>query len=289
MAAKKIPEKKQPAQHQNQQPGIESEMHPQPEYIDSDYKGSDKLAGKVVVITGGDSGIGRAVAVHCAKEGAKLVIAYLNEHDDAKKTKQLVEDSGQECLLLSGDVGNAYFCKKIISETIKMFNQIDVLINNAGELHAHEQFSTITEVQLLRIFKTNIFSYFYMAEAAIPYLEEGSCIINTADVVAYKGHAEFADYSATKGAIISLTRSLAKNLMDKKIRVNAVAPGPVWTPLIPSTFPAEKVKTFGVQVPMKRAAQPKEIAPSYIFLASKDASYFSGQVLHPNGGTIVNG
>ncbi len=274
-------------QHQDQQPGIESAMCPEPEYIDPHYKASNRLLGKVAIITGGDSGIGRAISVHYAREGAKIVIVYLNEHDDAQKTKKLVEESGQECLVYAGDVGNALFCEKVIDATIKNFRRINILVNNAGEQHIQRAFEDITEEQLMKTFKTNIFSYFFMVKAALPYMKAGDCIINTSSAVAYSGSEELVDYAATEGAILAFTRSLSQNLMNKKIRVNAVAPGPVWTPMIPASLPARKVEKFGLNVPMRRAAQPKEIAPSYVFLASKDASYFSGEVFHPNGGELI--
>lgn len=278
-----------PPQHQNQQPGTETEMIPRPVSEDHSYQGSNKLAKKVAIITGGDSGIGKAVAIHYAKEGANVVIVYLNEHEDAKETKRQVEEEGQKCLLLSGDIGNEEFCKEIVKKTIDTFGQLDVLVNNAAEQHPQKSISAITAEQLEKTFRTNIFSYFYLTKAALPHLKQGSSIINTASVTAYKGNEQLVDYSATKGAVVSFTRSLSMQLVGKGIRVNGVAPGPIWTPLIPSTFTSDQVAKFGSTTPMKRPGQPEEVAPCYIFLASDDASYMSGQILHVNGGEIVNG
>jgi NAD(P)-dependent dehydrogenase (short-subunit alcohol dehydrogenase family) len=279
----------QPPQQQEHRPGYESEMTPAPEYKDSNYKGSDKLKGKVALITGGDSGIGRAVAVIYAKEGADVAIVYLEENDDARKTKEEVEKLGQRCITLPGDIGDESFCKEAVRKTIDEFGRLDILVNNAAEQHPQESIEDISAEQLERTFRTNIFSMFYLTKAALPHLKEGSAIINTASVTAYKGNPQLLDYSATKGAIVAFTRSLSKSLLEKGIRVNGVAPGPIWTPLIPSTFPPDKVANFGKQVPMERAGQPEEVAPSYVFLASDDGSYFSGQILHPNGGDVVNG
>lgn len=278
-----------PPQHQNQQPGTETEMVPRPVSEDHSYQGSNKLANKVAIITGGDSGIGKAVAIHYAKEGANVVIVYLNEHEDAKETKRQVEEEGKKCLLLSGDIGNEEFCKEIVKKTIDTFGQLDILVNNAAEQHPQKSISAITAEQLEKTFRTNIFSYFYLTNAALPHLKQGSSIINTASVTAYKGNEQLVDYSATKGAVVSFTRSLSMQLVGKGIRVNGVAPGPIWTPLIPSTFTSDQVAKFGSTTPMKRPGQPEEVAPSYIFLASDDASYMSGQILHVNGGEIVNG
>lgn len=281
--------KKIPKQHQNQQPGIESEMYPLPESLGGNYKPANKLKDKIAIITGGDSGIGRAVALCYALEGADVVIAYLNETEDALLTKQIVNEIGRECLCLSGDLGNPDFCKKIIDQTIRHFNQLDILVNNAGEQHVQKNFEDITFEQLESTFRTNIFAYFYMTKFALPHLKKDSTIINTASVTAYHGNPKLIDYSATKGAIVSFTRSLALSLADQKIRVNAVAPGPIWTPLIPSTFSEHDVEKFGKNVPLKRPGQPKEVAPCYVFLASEESSYMTGQVLHPNGGSIING
>lgn len=278
----------QPPQHQDQQPGRESEMTPRPQADDPQYKGSGKLQGKVALITGGDSGIGRAVAIAYAKEGADVAIGYLNEHEDAKETQNKVQELGRKCLPIAGDIGDESFCKQAVQQVIDTFGHLDILVNNAAEQHPQESIEDITAEQLERTFRTNIFSMFYLTKAAMPYLKEGSSIINTTSVTAYKGSPELLDYSSTKGAIVAFTRSLSQSLIEKGIRVNAVAPGPIWTPLIPATFPEDKVESFGQQVPMKRAGQPEELAPSYVFLASDDASYMAGQVLHPNGGTVVN-
>src|SRR5690606_6480471 len=224
-----------------------------------------------------------------AKEGADVAIVYLNEHEDAEKTKQEVEQEGQRCLLISGDVGDEAFCQRAVQQTVEEFGQLDILVNNAAEQHPQESIEHITAEQLERTFRTNIFSYFYMTQAAMEHLKEGSAIINTTSVTAYRGSPALLDYSATKGAIVAFTRSLSQSLAEKNIRVNGVAPGPIWTPLIPSTFPPEKVATFGADVPMKRPGQPEEVAPSFVFLASDDSSYITGQILHPNGGEMVNG
>jgi NAD(P)-dependent dehydrogenase (short-subunit alcohol dehydrogenase family) len=248
-----------------------------------------KLAGKVAVISGGDSGIGRAVALGFANEGADITILYLNEHRDAKETAQSVEMVGRRTLAIAGDVGSEAFCKRAIARVIKKFGRLDIVVNNAGEQHPQDRIEKITARQLERTFRTNIFSFFYLTKAALPHLKKGGTIINTTSVTAYRGSASLIDYSSTKGAIVSFTRSLAHSLVKRGIRVNAVAPGPIWTPLIPATFPGEKVETFGSDVPLGRAGQPNEVAPCYVFLASEDSSYMTGQVLHPNGGEIVNG
>ncbi|MBV8887137.1 MAG: glucose 1-dehydrogenase [Chroococcidiopsidaceae cyanobacterium CP_BM_RX_35] len=278
-----------PAQHQEQEPGRQSEMTPQPKTDDSQYRGSGKLQGKVALITGGDSGIGRAVAVAYAKEGADVAIVYLNEHDDAKQTKHLVEEHGRHATAISGDIGDEAFCQQVVQQTVDEFGHLDILVNNAAEQHPQQSIEDISAQQLERTFRTNIFSMFFMTKAALKHLKQGSAIINTTSVTAYQGNPQLLDYSSTKGAIVAFTRSLSKSLVEKGIRVNAVAPGPIWTPLIPSTFAADKVASFGKEVPMQRPGQPEELAPSYVFLASDDASYYSGQVLHPNGGTVVNG
>ncbi len=277
-----------PAQHQTHKPGLESKMSPEPEYIKKDYRASDKLKNKIAIITGGDSGIGRAIAIAYATEGANVVIQYLNEHVDAKKTKKLVEDAGRECLLISGDLRDEKFCKSIVTKTIQHFGKLDVLVNNAAEQFPHDDFLDIKTNELIDTFRVNIFPLFHIIKAAIPYLKKGSSIINTASVTAYRGSDHLIDYSATKGAIVSLTRSLSKQLIKKGIYVNAVAPGPIWTPLIASTFSAKEVKKFGTNTPMGRAGQPSEVSPCYVFLASNDSSYMCGQVLHPNGGEIIN-
>jgi NAD(P)-dependent dehydrogenase (short-subunit alcohol dehydrogenase family) len=278
-----------PPQHQNRQPGLESEMNPKPLAEDSNYRPSGKLQDKAVIITGGDSGIGKAVAILFAKEGANIVLSYLNEHEDANETKRQVEEENRTCIPIAGDIGDENFCKQIVNQTIQHFGKLDILVNNAAEQHPQPSLLNITANQLERTFRTNIFSYFYMAKAALPFLQTGSSIINTASVTAYKGNEQLLDYSATKGAIVAFTRSLALSLVDQGIRVNGVAPGPIWTPLIPSTFQSHQVATFGSNTPMKRAGQPKEVAPAYLFLASDDASYITGQIIHVNGGEIVNG
>lgn len=286
-----MPEAKQskPPQHQDHRPGIESEMIPRPKAAVKPYRGSAKLQDKVAVITGGDSGIGRAVALLFAREGADIVLLYLNEHKDAQESKRLVEAEGRRCLVLAGDVGDERFCRESVERTVRDFGRLDVLVNNAAEQHPQETIEKITADQLERTFRTNIFSYFYMTKAALPHLRAGAAIINTTSVTAYKGSPQLLDYSSTKGAIVSFTRSLSLSLAGKQIRVNAVAPGPIWTPLIPSTFPEEKVQSFGADVPLGRPGEPEEVAPGYVFLASEDASYMTGQVLHPNGGTVING
>ncbi|MEK8127541.1 SDR family oxidoreductase [Paenibacillus filicis] len=278
-----------PPQHQDRQPGLESEMKPKPVAVDRTYRGSGKLQGKVALITGGDSGIGRAAAVCYAAEGASLAIIYLDEHDDAKETKRLIEEQGSECLLIAGDIGDAAFCQDIVKQTVDRFGQLDILVNNAAEQHPQQGLEDISQEQLEKTFRTNIFSMFYLTKAALPQLKEGSAIINTTSVTAYRGHPELLDYASTKGAIVAFTRSLSQNLIEQGIRVNAVAPGPIWTPLIPSTFDAEKTSEHGASSPMKRPGQPEELGPAYVFLASDDSSYMAGQVLHLNGGEIING
>lgn len=278
-----------PAQQQSDRPGHESEMTPPPVYIKPDYKAAGKLQGKAAIITGGDSGIGRAVAVHFAREGADVAIVYLDETEDAQKTRQLVEEAGQKCLTIAGDVGDPQFCQQAVQQAVDAFGRLDILVNNAAEQHPQESLTDITPQQLEKTFRTNIFGYFFMAQAALPHLKEGSTIINTSSVTDYKGSPQLLDYSSTKGAIVAFTRSLSMSLVEKGIRVNGVAPGPIWTPLIPSTFPPEKVETFGADVPMGRPGQPAEVATCYVFLASDDSSYISGQMLHPNGGEVVNG
>lgn len=282
---------KKKAQEQGHQPGIDSKMEPFPIYEREDYKGSDKLKDKVAIITGGDSGIGKSVAIFFAHEGANSVIVYKdqNELEDAEATKERIEDLGQACLLLQGDLGESSFCQRVVEETLETFGRIDILVNNAAEQHPQESLLDISDEQLEKTFRTNIFSMFYLTKAALPYLKEGASIINTTSITAYEGNDQLIDYASTKGAITAFTRSLAKNLADKKIRVNGVAPGPIWTPLIPSTFDAEKVKSFGDSSGMKRPGQPAELAPAYVYLASDDSTYVSGQVIHVNGGTVING
>lgn len=278
-----------PPQHQNQQPGIESEMNPRPISLDPNYKSAGKLSGKTVIITGGDSGIGKSVSLYFAKEGADIAIVYLNEDQDAEETKSLIEKEGRKCLLFAGDIGREEFCKEIVSKTIGEFGKVDILVNNAAEQHPQKSLLDITSEQLEKTFRTNIFSYFYMTKLVLPHLKKGASIINTTSITAYEGNEQLLDYSATKGAIVTFTRSLAKSLASQGIRVNGVAPGPIWTPLIPSTFPEDQVATFGTNTPMGRAGQPFELAPAYVYLASDDSTYVSGQILHVNGGTIVNG
>jgi NAD(P)-dependent dehydrogenase (short-subunit alcohol dehydrogenase family) len=278
----------QPPQEQKP-PGKESQMRPRPRAEDEKYRGSGKLQDKIAIITGGDSGIGRAVAIAFAKEGADVALVYLKEHEDAQETKDLVAKQGRKAVTIAGDITQEGFCQQAIQQTVDEFGKLDILVNNAAEQHPQKSIEDISQEQLERTFRTNIFSMFYLTKAAIKHLQPGSSIINTTSVTAYKGSSQLLDYSSTKGAIVAFTRSLSQNLVTKGIRVNAVAPGPIWTPLIPSTFPGEKVETFGKDVPMGRPGQPEEVAPSFVFLASDDASYISGQVLHPNGGEIING
>lgn len=279
----------QPPQHQSTQPGIESEMSPRPEFNRPEYRGSAKLKNKVALITGGDSGIGRAIALCYAKEGADVFISYLNEHEDAEETRQLVEQVGQRCELLSGDISQEKFCEKLAHTALEEFGQLDILVNNAAVQFPQKSIEDISAEQLLKTFSTNIFSFFYLTRFIVPHLKQGSAIINSTSVTAYRGSAHLIDYASTKGAIVAFTRSLSQALIDKGIRVNAVAPGPIWTPLIPASFDEKKVASFGENAPMKRAGQPEEVAPCYVFLACSDSSYMSGQVLHPNGGEIING
>jgi NAD(P)-dependent dehydrogenase (short-subunit alcohol dehydrogenase family) len=280
--------KLQPAQHQRRQPGREHKMRPRPRTKGEKHRSSGKLQGKVAIITGGDSGIGRAVSIAFAREGARVSIVYLEEQTDAIETRRLVEEQGGQCLLIKGDIGQEEFCRRTVAQTMEEFGGIDIVVNNAAEQHPQDSIEKITEKQLERTFRTNIFAFFFMVKAAMKHLKKGAVIINTTSVTAYQGSAHLLDYSSTKGAITTFTRSLSQALADRCIRVNGVAPGPVWTPLIPSTFPAKEVETFGSDVPLGRAGQPEEIAPSYVFLASDDSSYMTGQVLHPNGGTVVN-
>ncbi len=271
-------------------PGIESKMNPLPVYDDLHVSGSGKLKNKVVLISGGDSGIGRAVAILFAKEGADVAIAYLNEHADAAEAKEVIENRyNQKCLLIPGDLSKEANCKKAVSKCVKEFGRVDILVNNAAIHYESKTMADISTEQLIKTFATNIYSYFWLTKEALPFMKKNSSIINTASVTAYRGSATLIDYASTKGAIISFTRSLSANLVEKGIRVNAVAPGPIWTPLIAATFEPKKVAQHGSDVPMKRAGEPVEVATSYLFLASEDGAYFTGQVLHPNGGEIING
>ncbi|MGE6551206.1 SDR family oxidoreductase [Bacillus mycoides] len=278
-----------PPQHQNKQPGIESLMNPLPKFEDPNYKGSEKLKGKNVLITGGDSGIGRAVSIAFAKEGANIAIAYLDEDEDATETKQLVEKEGVNCVLLPGDLSNEQHCKEIVEETAQQLGGLNVLVNNVAQQYPQQGLEYITAEQLEKTFRINIFSYFHVTKAALSHLKQGDVIINTASIVAYEGNETLIDYSATKGAIVAFTRSLSQSLVQKGIRVNGVAPGPIWTPLIPSSFDEKKVSQFGSNVPMQRPGQPYELAPAYVYLASSDSAYVTGQMIHVNGGVIVNG
>ena len=278
-----------PPQHQEDQPGHEHEMKPEPTYITDDYRGSGKLSGKVALITGGDSGIGRAVAVHFAREGADVAIVYLDEHQDAEKTKNLVEKEGRRALLIAGDVGEKAFCQSAVEKTVSELGRLDVLVNNAAIQIMQKEIGGISEEQLERTFRTNIFAQFFMTQAALEHMEEGCSIVNSCSIVAFEGNPVLLDYSSTKGAIVAFTRSLAGNLAEKGIRVNSVAPGPIWTPLIPASFPADKVAEFGQDTPLGRAGQPSELAPAYVYLASQDSSYVTGQTIHVNGGKVVGG
>jgi len=277
-----------PPQQQDHQPGRETEMHPKPDYMPK-FPGNGRLAGKVAIITGGDSGIGRACAVLFAREGADLALVYLEEDEDARITEAAVRGEGREVLLLKGDVADKGFCDGVVEKTLARFGRLDVLVNNAAEQHPRDEVTDISPEQMQKTFATNIFGYVYLTQAALPHLKAGASIVNTASVTAYRGSPTLLDYSATKGAIVSFTRALSGNLADKGIRVNAVAPGPIWTPLIPATFDADKVAEFGADQPMKRPGQPNEVAPCHLFLACDESSYLSGQVLHPNGGEIVGG
>ncbi|NLW87941.1 MAG: SDR family oxidoreductase [Planctomycetes bacterium] len=283
-------EKKQTVPPQRQsQPGEEFKMTPAPRSKAREYIPAGKLSEKAAVITGADSGIGRAVAVMFAKEGADVAVMYLQEHKDAQETKRLVEEAGRKCLLISGDVGDSAFCAQAIRSAVDQLGHLEILVNNAAEQHVQQRPEDITDEQLERTFRTNIFAYFYMVRESLRHMQAGATIINTTSVTAYRGNPSLLDYSSTKGAIVAFTRSLALALTDRQIRVNGVAPGPIWTPLIPATFPEQKVEGFGADAPMGRPGQPDEVAPCYVFLASDDSSYMTGQVLHPNGGWVING
>lgn len=277
-----------PPQKQDRQPGLQSDMRPQPTSERPDYQGSDKLRGRVAIITGGDSGIGRAVAVAYAHEGADSLIAYFDEHDDARETVRLVEEAGRRCIAVAGDIGEPDTAAQLVARALEAFGRIDIVVNNAAEQHLEASIEDIDAKQVEKTFRTNVFAMFHLTRAALPHLKRGACIVNTASVTAYRGSPKLLDYSASKGAIVSFTRSLSQQLIERGIRVNAVAPGPIWTPLIPASFDADAVSEFGGDVPMKRPGQPAEVAPCFVFLASQDSSYMSGQVLHPNGGEIVN-
>lgn len=277
-----------PGQTQSQ-PGDEHKMTPEPEVIRDDYKGSDKLKGKKALITGGDSGIGRSAAVHFAREGADVAIVYYNEDKDAEETKQMIEKEGRKCVLISGDLKDEAFCKEAVKRTVKELGGLNVLINNAAVQFPKAEFKDITGKQVRETFETNIMPFFYVTREAMKHLAKGDCIINTTSVTAYRGSEHLIDYSSTKGAIVSFTRSTSAMLAEKGIRVNGVAPGPIWTPLIPATFEKDEVAKFGQDVPMKRAGQPSEVGPAYVFLASRDASYITGQIIHVNGGEVVGG
>lgn len=278
-----------PAQAQEKDShGKQTKMNPEPEVIRPGYKGSGKLQDKVAIITGGDSGIGRSIAVYFAREGAEIAVVYHENHKDAQDTRKLVEKEGKECLLIAGDVGDQEFCNEVVKKVVEEFGRVNILINNAGEQHPEKSIEDMDMNVMERTFKTNIFSMFYLTQAALKHMNAGDSIVNCSSVTAYRGNDMLLDYSSTKGAITAFTRSLSKNLASKGIRVNGVAPGPIWTPLIPSTFPPDKIESFGKNTPLGRPGQPSEVAPAFVFLASDDASYITGQMIHPNGGEVVN-
>lgn len=278
----------QPPQRQHKQPGSQQQMTPEPVSIRDDYRGSGKLQGRVALISGGDSGIGRAVAVHFAREGASVAIIYLDEDADARQTQRLVEQEGAECLLLEGDVADPEFCKRAVAQTVERLGSLDILVNNAAQQFVEEQATKISPQQLDHTFHVNVFGYMFLTQAALEHLGEEGCIINSSSITAFRGNKKLVDYAATKGAIRALTYSLAQQLIERGIRVNGVAPGPVWTPLIPASFPPQEVAKFGADTPLKRPAQPAEVAPAYVFLASRDASYINGHFIHVNGGSYVS-
>lgn len=288
MNQKQYPTKFSP-QHQNKQPGIEKEMTPIPISDDPNYQASGKLKDKVAIITGGDSGIGKAVAILFAKEGASVFIPYYDEDTDANETKQKIESLGGKCEIMKCDIRTEAVCKQIVQKTIESFGQVNIVVNNAAVQFPQKNLEDITEEQLKRTFETNIYPLFFLTKACLPHMKQGDSVINTASVTAYAGHDQLLDYSSTKGAIVTFTRSLSANLAQKGIRVNGVAPGPIWTPLIPASFDEQKVGKFGVDTPLKRAGQPVEVAPAYLYLASNESSYVTGQIIHVNGGVIVNG
>ncbi len=277
-----------PPQQQDHQPGVEAVMTPRPQIEGKNYRPAGKLQGRVALVTGGDSGIGAAAAIHFAKEGADVAITYLEEQQDAEHVRQLIEQQGRQCLAISGDIGDESFCRLLVRDTLARFGKLDILVNNAAEQHSAASIEDLPDGQFERTFRTNIFAYFYLTRAAMPHLKEGACIINTTSVTAYRGSSHLLDYSSSKGAIVTFTRSLSQQLASRGIRVNGVAPGPVWTPLIPSSSSAQGIPQFGKDVPLGRPGQPEEIAPCYVFLACEDSSYMTGQVLHPNGGEVVN-
>jgi NAD(P)-dependent dehydrogenase (short-subunit alcohol dehydrogenase family) len=277
-------EARQPPQTQAEQPGEQSEMHPQPESIRQAYRGAGKLEGRVAVVTGGDSGIGRAVALHFAREGADVVVAYLEEVEDAEEARRLIEAEGVRCALFAGDLGDRAVAQQLVELAVSTFGRIDILVNNAGEQHPVDAPEDLETDNIERTFRTNVFSYLHVTSLALPYIPEGGSIINTTSVTAVRGHKTLLDYSATKGAVQTFTFSLAQAVAERGIRVNAVAPGPIWTPLIPASFDADEVARFGEKTLMKRAGQPSEVAPAYVFLASEDGSYITGQTIHVNGG-----
>ncbi len=278
----------EPMIHEDRLPGHESELEPKPEW-EPRYKGSERLAGKVALITGADSGIGRAVAALYAREGADIAILYLCEHDDAEETRRIVEREGRRAIVIAGDLGDKQFCEGAVKQTVDQLGRLDILVNNAGEQHYDEDLANISEEQVKRTFQTNYFGMFFLTQAALPHLGEGSAIVNCTSETTYKGSPGLLDYSSTKGAIVGFTRSLALNLVEKGIRVNGVAPGPIWTPLNPSGGqPPEKIPEFGKSTPMKRPGQPNEVAPAFLFLACEDSSYMTGQVIHPDGGNTTS-
>jgi len=278
-----------PPQQQMRQPGQEHAMEPRPDSAMERYRGASKLAGKAALISGGDSGIGRAVAVGFAKEGAHVAITYLDEHADAAETVRLIEAQDRRAVAIPGDIGSSDFCREAARQAVAAFGRIDILVNNAAEQHLVERLEDLGDAQIERTFRTNVFAQFFLTRAVLPHMPDGGAIVNTTSVTAYKGSPALLDYSATKGAIVAFTRSLSQQLLPRGIRVNAVAPGPIWTPLTPAGFPPDRTARHGENAPMQRAGQPDEVAPCFIFLASQDASYMTGQVLHPNGGTVVNG
>ena len=281
-------EKTLPPQSQQHQPGTTAEMHPKPQDEARRYKAAGKLQGRAALISGGDSGIGKSVALHFAKEGADVAIVYLEETEDAERTGKLVKQEGRRFLALKGDIGDRAFCMQAVERVVNTFGRLDILVNNAAEQHMSKEFAELPPEQFEKTFQTNIFGMFHLTQAALPHLKQGASIINSTSITAFRGNAVLIDYASTKGAILAFTRSLASQAVEKGIRVNAVAPGPIWTPLIPASFPPDKVAKFGADTPMKRPGQPDEVAPCYVFLASEDASYMTGQTLHVNGGEIVD-